>query len=80
LTPLNRLSIRFCSRNAEDAKGAASGPVAVTSTVAETGDIGVYLNAIGTVTPVFTDSIASQVTGVIKAVYYNEGQAVHKSD
>ncbi len=59
---------------------AGTGPVAVSSATATTGDIGVYLSAIGTVTPVYTDSITSQVTGVIKAVHYKEGQVVRKDD
>src|ERR1700683_1387507 len=55
-------------------KAAAARPVApgipVTTATAKKGDIGVYLNAIGTVTPVYTDSITSQVTGLIVAVHY----------
>jgi multidrug efflux system membrane fusion protein len=47
---------------------------------AHKGDIGVYLNAIGTVTPVYTASITSQVNGVIVAVHYTEGQRVRKRD
>jgi len=57
-----------------------TGPVAVLPATAIMGDIGVYLDAIGTVTPVYTDSITSQVTGVIKAVHYTEGQLVQKGD
>jgi len=40
----------------------------------------VYLDAIGTVTPVSTDSITSQVSGAIAAVHYQEGQLVEKGD
>jgi membrane fusion protein, multidrug efflux system len=47
---------------------------------AKTGSIGVYLESIGTVTPIYTDSITAQVTGVITAVHYHEGQFVHKGD
>lgn len=65
---------------AEAAAAAASGPVPVTSATANTGDIGVYLSAIGTVTPVYTDSVTSQVTGVIQSVHYREGQVVHQGD
>ncbi len=46
------------------AKRAAATGISITSTTAETGDINVYLFAIGTVTPVFTDSITSQVNGL----------------
>lgn len=57
-----------------------SGPIPVTTATAKTGSIGVYLQAIGNVTPVYTDTITAQVTGVITAVHYREGQYVHKGD
>ena len=48
---------------------------------AQKGDIGVYLDAIGTVTPGFyTDLITSQVNGLVLAVQYEEGQRVRKGD
>jgi len=56
------------------------GPVAITTATATKGSIGVYLDAIGTVTPVYADYITSQVTGVITAVHYREGQSVRKGD
>jgi multidrug efflux system membrane fusion protein len=56
------------------------GPVPVTLAAARTGNIGVYMDAIGTVTPVYTDSITAQVTGVITAVHYREGQYVRTGD
>jgi membrane fusion protein, multidrug efflux system len=57
-----------------------AGPVPVTVATAKSGNIGVYLTAIGTVTPVYFDSITAQVTGVITQVHYHEGQLVHKGD
>lgn len=57
-----------------------TGTVPVTEVTAKQGSIGVYLNAIGTVTPVYTDSITSQVTGAITDVHYREGQYVRKGD
>lgn len=60
--------------------GAAGGTVPVTVATATKGSIGVYLDAIGTVTPMYTDSITAQVTGVITAVHYREGQDVRKGD
>ena len=71
-------------RHHDDAQSAASsrrgvtGPVTVVTAVAQKGNIGVYLDAIGTVTPVHTDSITSQVTGMITQVHYQEGQLVRK--
>lgn len=58
----------------------AGGVVPVTTATAKAGSIGVYLDAIGTVTPLHTVSITSQVTGVVTAVQYREGQYVHKGE
>jgi multidrug efflux system membrane fusion protein len=54
--------------------------VTVTTAQATKGDIGVYLEAIGTVTPVYTSSITSQVNGMIQAVHYQEDQRVQRGD
>jgi len=58
--------------------GAGGGPVTLTIATATKGNIGVYLDAIGTVTPVYTASITSQVTGPVIAVHFTEGQIVGK--
>ncbi len=57
-----------------------TGPVPIIPATATRGSLGVYLPAIGTVTPVYTDSINAEVTGVIQAVHYREGQYVRKGD
>jgi len=54
--------------------------IPVTTATAKKGSITVYLSAIGTATPVYTDAITAQVTGVITAVHYSEGQTVHMGD
>jgi len=59
---------------------AASRPVIVSTAVARQGDIGIYLNALGTVTPVYTVTVTSRVQGEITQVYYHEGQMVRKGD
>ena len=56
------------------------GPVTVMIAKARTGDIGVYLQAIGTVTPVFTSAITGQASGQVTAVHFVEGQMVQKGD
>jgi membrane fusion protein, multidrug efflux system len=56
------------------------GPVTLTTTTAQKGDIGVYLDSIGTVTPVYSASITSQVNGIVTAVHYKEGQIISKGD
>ena len=60
--------------------GGVGGPVAVTSATARKGNIGVYVDGLGTVTPVYTSSITSQVNGIVTAVHYSEGQLVKKGD
>lgn len=57
-----------------------TGPVPVVPATATAGDLGLYQDAIGTVTPVYTDSITAQVTGVVTDVHYREGQYVRKGD
>jgi membrane fusion protein, multidrug efflux system len=64
----------------EETKARPVLPVTITTATARKGDIGVYLEAIGTVTPVYTASIFSQVTGVVVAVNYQEGQLAKKGD
>jgi multidrug efflux system membrane fusion protein len=59
-------------------RGRFFGPVTLTTATAKQGSIGVYVSALGTVTALHTVSISSQVTGVIDAVYYREGQYVRK--
>ena len=54
--------------------------ITITTAAAKKGNIGVYLDAIGTVTPVYTDSITSQVNGLVATVSYKEGQVVHVGD
>ena len=70
-------------RDAQKAAAAAHpkpAGITITSATAEKGSIGVYLNLIGTVTPVYTASITSQVTGLIVAVHYVEGQRIKEGD
>jgi multidrug efflux system membrane fusion protein len=76
------LAIVLLWRHHEAAKKAAPPPpkINITTATAEKGNIGVYLDAIGTVTPVYTDSITSQVTGLVVAVHFKEGQLVRKGD
>jgi membrane fusion protein, multidrug efflux system len=42
------------------------------------GDIGIHVDALGTVTPISTVSVYSQVTGKVVAVNYREGQMVRQ--
>jgi multidrug efflux system membrane fusion protein len=69
-------------RHHERAKKPKAAPpkINITTATATKGNIGVYLDEIGTVTPVYTDSITSQVDGLVISVHYTEGQVVRKGD
>jgi len=54
--------------------------ITITTLTAQKRDLGVYLDALGTVTPVYSASITSQVNGLVVAVHYEEGQLVRKGD
>ena len=68
------------SSDAKASGNSATRPVLVSAATAHQGDIGIYLNALGTVTPVYTDMVTSRVQGEITQVYYREGQMVRKGD
>jgi multidrug efflux system membrane fusion protein len=55
-------------------------PVAITTAVAVKGNIGVYINALGTVTPLSTVTVNSRVDGQLMSVNYREGQMVRMAD
>jgi membrane fusion protein, multidrug efflux system len=62
------------------AKPPAPAGIPVSAGVAKTGDINIYLDALGTVTPVYTVTLTSRVAGELTAVLYKEGQMVKKND
>jgi membrane fusion protein, multidrug efflux system len=69
-------------KEAAQQKAAQRARPTVTTTVssAQRGNIGVYLDAIGNVTPVYTSTITAQASGVITAVHYREGEEVKQGD
>jgi multidrug efflux system membrane fusion protein len=72
---------RHSSGDASKAKAASPPrPVPITAAESNKGDIGVYVEALGTVTPVYTVTVTSRVQGQIMDVRYQEGQMVHKGD
>lgn len=76
------LAVVLVWRHDEAAKKPTPAPpkITITTATAKQGDIGVYLDSIGTVTPVYTDSITSEVNGLVVAVHFKEGQLVSKGD
>jgi len=61
-------------------RGGAGAPVTVSTVAAQTGEMGIYIEALGTVTPVYTVSVEARVAGQIVNVEYKEGQHVHVGD
>jgi multidrug efflux system membrane fusion protein len=60
--------------------GGGLGPTYVSTATAQLGDIGVYVNALGAVTPLNVVSVNSRVMGQITKISYQEGQFVKKGD
>src|SRR6266568_6763184 len=60
--------------------GTSQPPLMVSTATAQKGDIGVYVNALGVVTPVNTVAVRSRVDGQLVKVHYVEGQTVHQGD
>jgi multidrug efflux system membrane fusion protein len=62
------------------AKPAGPPPIPVSLAPVTVGDLDVYLDALGTVTPVYTVTVVSRVAGEITEVRFKEGQIVKKHD
>jgi multidrug efflux system membrane fusion protein len=62
------------------ARPPAPAGIPVSAGVAKLGDIDLYLDSLGTVTPVYTVTLTSRVAGELTEVDYSEGQMVKKND
>jgi len=60
--------------------GGGTNALMISTAMAQTGNIGVYVNALGIVTPLNTVSVKTRVDGQIVKVEYQEGQLVHAGD
>jgi membrane fusion protein, multidrug efflux system len=60
--------------------GGQNGPVAVSVASAAAGDIQLRIPALGTVTPLATVTVRTQISGVMQKILFTEGQIVHQGD
>lgn len=60
--------------------GNGQGPVAVTVATAISGDIQVKIPALGTVTPLATVTVRTQINGTLLKIFFTEGQFVNQGD
>ncbi len=60
--------------------GGPNAPLPVSTKAAEKGDIHVYLNALGTVTPAHAATVRTQISGQLQQIAFQEGQLVHQGD
>jgi membrane fusion protein, multidrug efflux system len=61
-------------------RGGQNAPVAVTVATATTGDIQLRIPALGTVTPLATVTVRTQISGIMQKILFTEGQTVHQGD
>jgi membrane fusion protein, multidrug efflux system len=61
-------------------RGGQNGPVAVSVATVTSGDIQLRIPALGTVTPLATVTVRTQITGVMQKILFTEGQTVHLGD
>ncbi|HMK84425.1 MAG TPA: efflux RND transporter periplasmic adaptor subunit [Steroidobacteraceae bacterium] len=62
------------------AKTAAAAPIPVATAAVTVGNLDVYLDELGTVTPVYTVTVVSRVAGEITEIHFKEGQLVKTND
>jgi len=60
--------------------GGQGGPVPVAVATAAYGDIQLRIPALGTVTPLATVTVRTQISGILQKVAFTEGQFVHQGD
>jgi membrane fusion protein, multidrug efflux system len=64
----------------QGSRGGASGPVAVAVATATVGEIAVKVPALGTVTPLATVTVKTQISGQLQRLAFKEGQVVQRGD
>ncbi len=80
------LSVRHFQPNAQDGRSGGPGraakspPVPVSVATATRGDIDVRIPALGTVTPLATITVRTQISGILQKIFFTEGQLVKQGE
>jgi multidrug efflux system membrane fusion protein len=74
------VAVYWYMRPAPQAVARQAPPVPVVVAQAQSQDVPIYLDALGTVSAANTVSIRSQITGTLQSVNFTEGQEVHQGD
>jgi multidrug efflux system membrane fusion protein len=74
------LQNRSQTQSARRKVASAPPPILIGTSAAQKGDIGIYINGLGVVTPISTVMVNSRVDGQLMSVNYVEGQTVRAGD
>lgn len=72
------IALTHCGRSGGENKHSVKPPVPVLTSKIRKNDVPIYLNAVGTVTPIESITIKTQINGRILKVHFDEGQIVRK--
>jgi multidrug efflux system membrane fusion protein len=71
---------RQSSQTASAARSTATPPSPVVASTAAKGDVDIAVNGLGTVTPLATVTVRTQIAGQLQQIAFTEGQEVEKGD
>lgn len=78
--PSTQAPAQATAKGGRGRRGEGGGPLQVVGVRATKGTIKVFITGLGAVTPIYTVTVNSRVTGELMKVLYKEGQMVHKGD
>lgn len=80
LLPGAQTAAQATAKGGRGRRGAGAGGSQVIAARATKGSIKVFITGLGAVTPIYTVTVNSRVTGQLMQVHFKEGQMVHKGD
>jgi membrane fusion protein, multidrug efflux system len=80
LLPNTQAPAQASAKGGRGRRGGGGGTLQVVGARATKGSIKVFITGLGAVTPIYTVTVNSRVTGELMQVHFKEGQMVHKGD